>query len=137
MTRHHSIESSFFFFFKTQNLTKIGQSLICTGSSTQNTTCPNITQRPHRVYIRVKMATSGSFILAHKKIINYITIILRVVTSLLIKTYIKIKDSNTRFPNTYQSHMSAFFSKAASNEHRLPEHSLYLKEFSLDRVSNA
>ena len=38
-------------------LTKIGQSLLCTGSSTQDTTCPNILQRPHRVHVRVKIAT--------------------------------------------------------------------------------
>ena len=35
-------------------LTKIGQSLLCMGNFTQNTTCPNILQRPHRVHMRVK-----------------------------------------------------------------------------------
>ena len=42
-------------------LMKIGQSLLCTGSSTQDTiclnhmaTCPNILQRPHRVHIQLK-----------------------------------------------------------------------------------
>ena len=42
-------------------LSKIGQSLLCTGSSTQNTTCPNhmatcpnVLQRPHRVHIQLK-----------------------------------------------------------------------------------
>ena len=46
-------------------LTKIGQSLLCTGSSTQDTTCPNILQRPHRVHVQVKMAT-----LAHASILT-------------------------------------------------------------------
>ena len=36
-----------------------------------------------------------------------------------------------------QSHISAFFSKAASRERRLPEYSLYLKGMSHDGVSNA
>ena len=39
--------------------------------------------------------------------------------------------------NVYQSHMSAFFSKAASSERRLPEYSLYLKGGSHDGVNNA
>ena len=41
----------------TTPLTKIGQSLLCMGSSTQSITCPNILQRPHKVHVRVKMAT--------------------------------------------------------------------------------
>ena len=45
-TPHHRVP-----FFRTHDLTKIGQSFLCTGSSTQNTTCkknlatwPNIIQ---------------------------------------------------------------------------------------------
>ena len=40
-------------------LIKIGQSLLCMGSSTQNTICPNILQRPHRVHVLVKMAPAS------------------------------------------------------------------------------
>ena len=55
-------------------LTKIGLSLLCTGSSTQNTTCPNILQRPHRVHVRVKMATWALASILTKYIpTNYIT----------------------------------------------------------------
>ena len=36
-----------------------------------------------------------------------------------------------------QSYISAFFSKAASSEHRLPEYSMYLKGGSHDEVSKA
>ena len=80
----------------------------------------------------------GLHIILTKNTSNYIIIVSRVVTSLLIQTYIKIKNSNTCFTKyIYQSHMSAFFSKAASNERRLPEHSLYLKGGSHDGVSNA
>ena len=40
-------------------LTKIRQSLLCTGSSTQGTTCPKFSQRPHRVHIQFKMSKNG------------------------------------------------------------------------------
>ena len=70
VTRHHPIESPF---SKTKDLKKIEQSLLCTGSSTQNTTCPNIAQRPHRVHIRVKMSKNGHldpYINTHQNISN-------------------------------------------------------------------
>ena len=45
---------------------------------------------------------------------------------------------HTCFTKIYnQSHISAFFSKAASSERRVPEYSMYLKGGSHDGVSNA
>ena len=82
------------------------------------------------------MVTSGLYIHTHQNITNYITIVSRV-------NYTLIQDASiimfhTCFTKIYkQSHMSAFFSKAASNERRLPEYSLYLKGGSHDGVSNA
>ena len=47
-------------------LMKTGQSLLCIGSSTQRTTCPNhmatcpkFSQQPHRVHIQFKMSKNG------------------------------------------------------------------------------
>ena len=66
-----------------------------------------------------KVATLGPYIHAHKNV-SFI--------QKGIQTYIKIKNSNTCFTKRiYQSHMLAFFSKAASSERRLPEYSMYLK----------
>ena len=78
---------------------KIGQSLLCTRSSTQGTTCPNhmatcsnILQRPHRVHIQIKMSKmvtwAHAFILT--KLHQLFTNSSRVITILLTKTYIKI-----------------------------------------------
>ena len=59
-------------------LMKIRQSLLCTGSSTQGTTCsnhmatcPNILQRPHWVHIRIKMSKMATW--AHALIQTKIT----------------------------------------------------------------
>ena len=94
-------------------LMKIGQSLLCTGSSTQGTTCPNhmatcpnILQRPHRVHIRIKMSKMATW--AHALILTKLhqlfTNSSRVIAILLTKTYIKIKSFNTcstkRIPKT-------------------------------------
>ena len=66
-------------FFGTHDLTKIWQSLLSMGSSTENTTCTiymstwsNIIQRPHQVHIRVKIATYGPFI--HTQTYKHMTI---------------------------------------------------------------
>ena len=80
-------------------LMKIGQSLLYTGSSTQGTTCPNhmatgpnILQRPHRVHIRIKMIKMATWahVLILTKLHQLFTNSSRVITILLIKTYIKI-----------------------------------------------
>ena len=63
------------------------------------------------------------------------TIVSRVNYTLI--QHVSIRIFYTCFTKTYnQSYMSVFFSKAASNESRLPEYSLYLKGGSHDRVSN-
>ena len=95
-------------------LMKIGQSLLCTGSSTQNTTCPNnfttTTPGPHMNKMS-KNGHLGPYINTHKITYQLYTNSLRVVTSLLIQTYIKIKNLIHVLHNPCQSHMSAFFSK--------------------------
>ena len=95
-------------------LIKIRQSLICTGSSTQGTTCPKFSKRPHRVHIQFKMSKNahlGPCINTHKTTYQLYTNSSRVDTSLLIKTYINIKNLIHVLHNSCQSHMSAFFSK--------------------------
>ena len=82
------------------------------------------------------MAVSGSYIHTHQNIINYITIVSR-VNYTLIQTCINQNVSYMFYKIYKQSHMSAFFSKAASSEHRLPEYSMYLKGGSHDGVSKA
>ena len=83
-----------------------------------------------------KMTTSGPYIHTYQNVINYITIVSR-VNYTLIQTCIN-KMFGTCLTQIYkQSHMSAFFSKAASSERRLPEYSMYLKGGSHDGVSNA
>ena len=88
LTTHQPAEYSWMLGNPT-SLTKIGQSLLCMGSSIQDTTCPNILRRPHRVHMRVKMATW-----AHASILIKIQQLYynssRVITLLLIKTYIEI-----------------------------------------------
>ena len=80
-------------------LMKIGQSLLCTGSSTQGTTCANhmatclnILQRPHWVHVLIKMSKMATW--AHALILTKLhqlfTNSSRVITILLTKTYIKI-----------------------------------------------
>ena len=80
-------------------LMKIGQSFICTRSSTQGTTCPNhmatcpnTLQRPHQVHIWIKMSKMATW--AHALILTKLhqlfTNSSRVITILLTKTYIKI-----------------------------------------------
>ena len=79
-------------------LTKIGQSFFCTGSSTQGTTYPKFSQRPHQVHIQFKMSKIGHLgpcINTHKITYQLYTNSSRVDTSLLIQTYIKIYNSNT------------------------------------------
>ena len=74
-------------------LTTIGQSLLCTGSSTQGTTCPKFSQRQHWVHIQFKMSKNGNLgpcINTHKITYQLYTNSSRVDTSLLIQTYIKI-----------------------------------------------
>ena len=95
-------------------LTKIEQSLLCTGSSTQGTTYPKFSQRPHRVHMQFKMSKNGHLgpcINNHKITYQLYTNSSRVDTSLLIQTYIKIKNLIHVLHNPCQSHMSAFFSK--------------------------
>ena len=95
-------------------LTKIGQSLLCTGSSTQGTTCPKFSQRPHRVHKQFKMSKNdhlGLCINTHKITYQLYTNSSRFDTSLLIQTYTKIKNLIHVSHNPCQSHMSAFFSK--------------------------
>ena len=70
--------------------TKIGQSLLCTGSSV-----PNNLQQPHRVHMRVKWPLRPMH--QYSQIISQPTILhgSRVNKSLLIQTYIKIYNFNT------------------------------------------
>ena len=66
-----------------------------------------------------KMATLGPYIPTHKNVY---------FIQKGIQTYIKIQNYNTCFTKyIHQSHMSVFFLKAASSEHRFPKYSLYLK----------
>ena len=76
--------------------------------------CPKFSQRPHRVHIQFKMSKNGHLgpcINTHKITYQLYTNSSRVVTSLLIQTYIKIKNLIHVLHNSCQSHMSAFFSK--------------------------
>ena len=73
----------------------------------------------HETHTRIKMATSDPYIHTHQNIINYIFIVFMPVLQNYLYMFTKIFT---------QSHISAFFSKAASSEHCLPEYSLYLKE---------
>ena len=82
------------------------------------------------------MVTSGPYIHTHQNITNYITIVSR-VNYTPIQTCIDHNVSYMFYKIYNQSHMSAFFSKAASGERRLPEYSMYLKGRSHDKVSNA
>ena len=95
-------------------LMKIGQSLLCTGSSIQNTTCPNnfttTTPGPHTNKMS-KNGRLGHYTNTHKITYQLYTNSSRVVTSLLVQTYIKIKNLIHVLHNPCQSHMSAFFSK--------------------------
>ena len=59
-------------------LMKIGQSLLCTGSSTQNTTCPNINIMRH---VHTSILIKNTPTIYHSS---------RVITILFTKTYIKI-----------------------------------------------
>ena len=102
-------------------LMKIGQSLLCTGSSTQGTTChnhmatcPNILQRPNRVHIWIKMSKMATW--AHALILTKLhqlfTNISRVITILLTKNISKFKVLIHVLQNEYQKHQShnpAFF----------------------------
>ena len=55
----------------------------------------------------------------------------------LLYKHVSIRMFHTCFTKIYnQSHMLAFFSKAASSECRLPEYSLYMEGGSHDGVSN-
>ena len=81
------------------------------------------------------MTTSGPYIHTHLNITNYI-IIVSGVNYTPKKTCTNQNVSYMFYKIYNQSHMSAFFSKAASSERRLPEYSLYRKEGSHDRVSN-
>ena len=56
---------------------------------------------------------------------NYNIIVSRVNYTLI--QHVSIVIFHTCFTKRNQRHMSAFFSKAGSNERRLPEHSVYLK----------
>ena len=124
-------------------LTKIGQSLLCTGSSTQDTqpvpTFDMATPGPRAS----KNGHLGPCINTHKYIsLPTISHGSRVNKSLLIHTYIKIYNFNTCYTPKHiskfkvlihvlqrkcQSHNPAFFSNATSSERRPPVHSLYLK----------
>ena len=84
----------------------------------------------------VKMVTLSSYIHTQQNITNYITIVSR-VNYTLIQTCINQNVSYMFYKIYNQSHKSAFFSKAASSERRLPEYSLYLKGGSHNEVSNA
>ena len=95
-------------------LTKIEQSLLYTGSSTQIQHVSNSSQRPHRVHIQFKMSKTshlGPCINTHKITYQLYTNSSRVDTSLLIQTYIKIKNLIHVLHDQCQSHMSSFFSK--------------------------
>ena len=82
------------------------------------------------------MVMSGPCIHTYQNITNYITIVSGVnYTPIQICTNPNV--SYMFYKKYNQSHMSAFFSKAASSERRLPEYFLYLKGGSHDRVSNA
>ena len=82
------------------------------------------------------MVTSGPYIHTHQNILNYITIVSGVNYTPI--QHASIVMFHTRFTKIFnQSHMSAFFSKAASSELRPPEYSMYLKKGSHDGVSNA
>ena len=83
------------------------------------------------------MATSGLCIHTHQNITNYITKVSR-VNYTLIQTCVNQNVSYMFYKKIYnQNHMSAFFSKVAFSERRLPEYSLYLKGGSYDGMSNA
>ena len=82
------------------------------------------------------MAMSSPYIHIHQNITNYITIVSG-VNYTPIQTCTNPNVSYMFYKKYNQSHMSAFFSKAASSERRLPEYSLYLKGESHDGVSNA
>ena len=91
---------------------KIGQTLLCTGSSTQSTTYPNFSQRPHRVYIQFIMSKNyhlGPCINTHKIIYQLYTNSSRVFTLLLTKTNIKINNFNTCSTKRIPKPQPAFF----------------------------
>ena len=76
------------------------------------------------MHTRVKMATLGPYLNTHRKSIQLYYNSSRVNYTLNTKHISKLRVLIHVFQNIYQNHMSAFFSKAASNERRLPEHSL-------------
>ena len=93
-------------------LTKIGQSLLCMGNSTQSTTCPNFSQRPHRVYIQFIMSKNdhlGPCINTHKITYQLYTNSSRVFTLLLTKTNIKNNNFNTCSTKRIPKPQPAFF----------------------------
>ena len=74
-----------------------------------------------------KMATLAHTSILINNLTNYIRIVQELITSLLIQHILKFRIIINILEFIYQSHNPVFFSKAASNERRLPEHSLYLK----------
>ena len=70
-------------------LTKIGQSLLCTRSSTQSTTCPKQFTTTTPGLHASKMTTWAHASILTKIHINYITIVQELITSLLIQHILK------------------------------------------------
>ena len=136
MTTHQPAEYKWMSGYPTP-LQKIGQSLLCTGSSTQinhlHETCPKQSNIITMIQIWIKMASWAHTTIPIKTYQLYL-IVQRVQMFYSYTTHIlKLENSNTYMK--LSKPQSGFLLNPTSRTSRLLVRSLYLKICSLDRVS--